>query len=297
MALTLRSAIASYPHAVGLKDGRVQSDRVRFDFEEMPQITRSFRRMVRTLDFDLCEIAVTTLAQAHAYGKPITGLPVVLMRGFHHGALVCRRDSAIRGPEDLIGKRIGVRAFSQTTGVWLRGILLQEYGVDHRSMTWVTAEDAHVLEYADPPNSERIAAGKDLAQMLMAGEIDAGIALAGLDPMSVRTVIPDADKAAADWYRRSGVYPVNHVICLRSERLVANDWLAAELMALFGAAKRTAREPSAERRWTSIVGDDVLPYGLAANRRSIELCTAFAAEQGLTPRAYHADELFTATET
>ncbi len=297
MALTLRSAIASYPHAVGLKDGRVQSDRVRFDFEEMPQITRSFRRMVRTFDFDLCEIALTTLAQAHAYGKPITGLPVVLMRGFHHGALICRRDSAIRGPADLIGKRVGVRAFSQTTGVWLRGILLQEYGVDHRSITWVTAEDAHVLEYTDPPNSERIASGKDLSQMLMAGEIDAGIALPGLDSAAVRTVIPDADTAAAEWYRRRGVYPVNHVVCLRNDLLVANHWLVAELVDLFDAAKRAAREPSAERRWAPIVGDDVLPYGLAANRRGIELCTEFAAEQGLTPQAYRADELFTATTT
>ena len=297
MALTLHSAIASYPHAVALKDGRAQSDRVRFEFEEMPQITRSFRRMVRTLDFDLCEIALTTLAQAHAYGKPITGLPVVLMRGFHHGALLCRRDSAIRGPADLSGKRIGVRAFSQTTGVWLRGILLQEYGVDHRSMTWVTAEDAHVLEYADPPNSERIGSGKDLSQMLMTGEIDAGIALPGLDAASVRTVIPEADTRAAEWYRRTGVYPVNHVVCLRNELLDANDWLAAELMDLFGAAKHAARDPSAERRWAPIVGDDVLPYGLAANRRGIELCTEFAAEQGLTPKAYRAAELFTATKT
>jgi 4,5-dihydroxyphthalate decarboxylase len=297
MPLTLHAAIASYPHVVALKDGRVPSDRVRFDFEEMPQITRSFRRMVRTLDFDLCEIALTTLAQAHAHAKPITGLPVVVMRGFHHGALVCRRDSAIRGPADLAGKRIGVRAFSQTTGVWVRGILLQEYGVDHRTMTWVTAEDAHVLEYADPPNSERIASGKDLGAMLMAGEIDAGIALAGLDAASVRTVIPDADAAAADWYRRTGVYPVNHVVCVRDEWLGAHDGLATELMDLVAAAKAMAGGPSAERRWAPIVGDDVLPYGLAANRRGIEMCAAFAAEQGLTPRAYRADELFTATQT
>ena len=96
--LTLRTAIASYPHAVALKDGSVTSDRVRLDFEEMPQITRAFRRMVRTMDFDLCEIALTTLAQAHAYAKPIVGLPVVLMRGFHHSALMCRRDSPMRGP-------------------------------------------------------------------------------------------------------------------------------------------------------------------------------------------------------
>jgi 4,5-dihydroxyphthalate decarboxylase len=295
--LTLRAAIASYPHAVALKDGSVTSDRVRFDFEEMPQITRAFRRMVRTLDFDLCEIALTTLAQAHAYAKPIIGLPVVLMRGFHHGALVCRRDSPISGPRDLAGKRVGVRAWSQTTGVWLRGILQSDYDVDPGSITWVTAEDAHVLEYRDPANTVRLAPGQDLAGMLMTGEIDAGIALTGLDPIQVRPVIPDADARAADWFRRTGAYPVNHVVCVKRALLEQYDWLEAELMGLFTAAKRAARAPSAEEHWHTIVGDDFLPYGLAANRRGIELCVDFAAQQGLIPRVYRPEELFAAVLT
>ena len=295
MPLTLRAAIASYPHAVALKDGTVTSDRVRFDFEEMPQITRAFRRMVRTLDFDLCEIALTTLAQAHVYGKPIVGLPVVLMRGFHHAALICRRDAAINGPRDLIGKRVGVRVYSQTTGIWLRGILQADYGVRPEDITWVTAEDAHVLEYQDPPNVRRISAGQDLSAMLMSGEIDAGIALGGLDAASVRTVIPDPDHAAADWYRRTGAYPVNHVVCVKRALLDEHSWLASELMALFAAAKRAASGPSAEARWASIVGDDVLPYGLEANRRGIELCVSYAAQQGLIPQAYAPETLFAAT--
>jgi 4,5-dihydroxyphthalate decarboxylase len=295
--LTLRTAIASYPHAVALKDGSVTSDRVRLDFEEMPQITRAFRRMVRTLDFDLCEIALTTLAQAHAYAKPIIGLPVVLMRGFHHAALVCRRDSPITGPQDLVGKRVGVRAWSQTTGIWLRGIMQSDYDVHPGSITWVTAEDAHVSEYHDPPNALRIAPGQDLTAMLMTGEIDAGIALAGLDPAQVRTVIPDADTQAAAWFARTGAYPVNHVLCVRRALLDEHGWLEAELMDLFTAAKRAAHAPSAEARWQSIVGDDVLPYGLAANRRGIELCVEFAAQQGLVPRAYHPEELFAAVLT
>ncbi len=295
--LTLRTAIASYPHAVALKDGGVTSDRVRLDFEDVQPITRAFRRMVRTLDFDLCEIALTTLAQAHAYAKPIIGLPVVLMRGFHHGALVCRRDSPIGGPHGLVGKRVGVRAFSQTTGVWLRGILQSEYDVHPGSITWVTAEDAHVLEYHDPPNALRLAPGQDLAAMLMAGEIDAGIALTGLDPTQVRTVIPDADAQAADWFRRTGAYPVNHVVCVRRALLDEHDWLEAELMTLFARAKQAARTPSVEARWQPIVGDDFLTYGLAANRRGIELCVEFAAQQGLVPRAYRPEELFAAALT
>ena len=292
--LTLRTAFASYPHAVALKDGTVTSDRIGFDFEDMPQITRAFRRMVRTLDFDLCEIALTTLAQAHAYGKPIIGLPIVLMRGFHHGALICRRDSAIAGPRDLAGKRVGVRAYSQTTGIWLRGILQADYDVDPGSITWVTAEDAHVQEYQDPPNVVRITPGQDLSAMLTAGEIDAGIALTGLDPASVRTVIHDANQAASDWYRRTGAYPVNHVVCVKRALLDEHPWLADELMGLFVAAKQAAREPSAETRWASIVGDDVLPYGLAANRRGIELCVEYAAQQGLIPEPCVPETLFCA---
>lgn len=290
--ITLRSAFADYPHARPLKDGRVTSDRVSFDFEAVEPITRAFRRMVRTLDFDLCEIALTTHAQAVAYGKPITALPVVLMRGFHHAALVCPKDSPIRGPADLIGKRVGVRAFSQTTGVWVRGILLDDYGVNHRDITWVTSEDAHVQEYPDPPNVERIAAGKDLASMLLAGEIDAGIALAGLDASKVRPVIVDAEAAAAAWYRRTGAYPVNHVVCVRNELLGASPWLAGELFRLFSLAKAASPGGAGEERYRDLIGGDPLPYGRDANRIGAEFCLRYAAEQGLVPKVYSPDEIF-----
>lgn len=290
--LTLHTAFANYPHVRAIKDGSVSSPRIRFDFEEVPVITRAFRRMVRTLDFDLCEIALTTLAQAHAFGKPIKALPIVVMRGFHHGALVCPVGSPITGPADLRGKRIGVRAWSQTTGIWVRGILLDEYGVDHRDITWVTQEDAHVQEYVDPANVVRIGPGQELAAMLLAGEIDAGIAIAGVDPAMVRPVIADPMAAAAAWYAKTGAYPVNHLLCLKTALVEANPWLPAELMRLFVAAKAAATEPSAEARFTGIVGPDPLPYGLEPNRTGIELCLRYAAEQGLVPRVYDVGELF-----
>jgi 4,5-dihydroxyphthalate decarboxylase len=289
MSITLRAALADYPHVVALKDGSVQSDQVTFAWETVTPITRAFRRMVRTGDFDLCEIALTTLAQAEAFGKGLTGLPVVVMRGFHHAALVCRMDSPLQRPEDLAGRRVGVRAYSQTTGVWLRGILRDTYGVDHRSITWVTEEDAHLLEYRDPPN---VVHGRDLKAMLLSGEIDAGIALNGLDPTTVRTVIPNAEQAAADWYRQTGAYPVNHVVCIKSALLKQHPSLGAELMRLFAAAKTAAREPSAEARFAAIVGSDPLPYGLDANRPGIELCLRYAAEQALAPNVYTPEQLF-----
>ncbi|MGH7153360.1 MAG: ABC transporter substrate-binding protein, partial [Acetobacteraceae bacterium] len=231
---------------------------------------------------------ITTLAQAHAYAKPIVGLSAVLMRGFHHGALVYLKDSGLRGPGELIGRRIGVRAWSQTTGVWVRGILRSEYGIDAARITWVTVEDAHVAEFRDPPFVVRALAGADLPAMLRDGSIDAGVALQGLQPGETRTVIPDAAAAAAAWFRRTGIYPANHAICVRRDLLTEHPWLAGELMALFTAAKEAAPQPP-----NDLVGD-ALPYGLTANRNAIEMLTRFAAEQGLVPRATAADELFAA---
>lgn len=288
MSLVLKSALADYPHVRALKDGTVRSDRVSFDWETVNPITRAFRRMVRTGDFDLCEIALTTLAQARAFGKDLTALPVVVFRGFHHAALVCPIGSSLQGPKDLVGKKIAVRAYSQTTGIWLRGILRDEYGVDHRDIVWVTEEDAHVQEYQDPPNVVR---GGDLNAMLMSGEVDAGIALTGVDPAGVRTVIPDAEQAAADWYRRTGAYPVNHVVCVKTELL---DGIGPELMRLFLAAKAQSPGGAAENRYIPIVGADPLPYGLEANRTGIALCLRYAAEQGLVPRVYEPEDLFIA---
>jgi 4,5-dihydroxyphthalate decarboxylase len=276
--LVLRTALGLSPLVRALKDGRVRSDRVRFDFVEVEPVTRAFRRMTRAMEFDVCEMALTTHAQARAFGKPITALPVVLLRGLHHGALICRRDSTLREPADLIGKRIGVRAWSQTTGVWVRGVLRDEYGVAHDSMTWVTEEDAHVQEFVDPPFVQRMTAGQDLRAMLLSGEIDAAVALAGFDPAVVRTVIPDADVAATEWSRRSGVYPINHIVVVKDSLLAAHPWLADELVRLFLASRKLA--------------DHTVPYGIDANRPAIELLMRYAAEQGLIPRPYRIDELF-----
>ncbi len=274
--LRLRTALGKSPLVRALKDVTVTSDRVGFDFVEVDPITRAFRRQTRGMEFDLCEIALTTHAQARAYGKPITALPVVLLRGLHHGALMCRADSPLRGPADLAGKRVGVRAWSQTTGVWVRGVLRDEYGVAPDSMTWITEEDAHVQEFSDPPFVQRMAVGQDLRTLLLSGGVDAVIAVAGLDPAEVRTVIPDADTVAQEWSRKTGVYPINHVVVVKDALLAEHPWLADELMRLFVAAK----------------GDAPVPYGVEANRPAIEMLMRYAAEQGLIPRAYRVEELF-----
>jgi 4,5-dihydroxyphthalate decarboxylase len=300
--VTLKIAVGPYEHVRALRDGSVRSERVRFDFVEVEPITRAFRRMARDLEFDVSEMAITTHALAHAFQKPITALPIVLSRDFHHGAIVCTHASSIRGPADLVGRKVGVRAWSQTTGVWVRGILKSEYGIAPSSMTTVTEEDAHVREYQDPSHVVRAAAGKRLRDMLLAGEIDAAIALRpAVDTKDVRTVIPDAEAAAAAWYRKTGVYPVNHVVSVKTDLLRAHPWLGAELLSLFTAAKEQARarapasaRDGAEARLRALVGDDTLPYGMARNRAGIEMLLGFAAEQALTPRIYRPEEVFDA---
>jgi 4,5-dihydroxyphthalate decarboxylase len=275
--LTLRTALGKSPLVHALKQGAIASDRVTFDFVDVDPVTRAFRRMTRAMEFDLCEMALTTHAQARAYGKPITALPVVLLHGLHHAALICRRDSLLRGPADLVGKRIGVRAWSQTTGVWVRGILQDEYDIAPHTMTWVTEEDAHVQEFVDPPFVQRIAAGQQLPAMLLSGEIDAGIALT-IDAAQVRPVIPNADAAAAEWSYKAGVFPINHVVVVKDALLAEHPWLTDELMRQFAAS----REKSGE----------AVPYGIDANRPAIELLMRYAAQQGLIPRAYRVEELF-----
>lgn len=284
--MVLRTAIGRYHHVQALRDGTVRSARLSFEMVEVEPIIHAFRRMVRELTFDVCEIALATHAQAHAVGKPITALPIVLRGGFHHGAIVCRRDAAIDGPADLPGRRIGVRAYSQTTGVWVRGILSSEYGVDPHGVTWVTTEDAHVAEYRDPPNVVRAAAGRTLRQLLLAGEIDAAVGIGDVEPNEVRTVIPDADAVAAAWFRKSGIYPVNHVLAVKSDLLAREPWLAGELFALFTAAR--------ERAAAAIGDDGFARHGMAANHASIEMLLRFAAEQGLTAHRYRAADLFAA---
>src|SRR4051812_6663905 len=173
--LVLRTAIGQYPHTAALRDGGTTSDLVAFDFADVPTIHQAFAPMVREQRFDVSEIAIATFLQAKAYEKPLVLLPVVLAARFQQSALLCRTDSDIRGPRDLAGRRVGVRAYSQTTGMWLRGILADGHGVQPDAIRWVTFEDAHVAEVRDPPWAERAAAGNDMLTMLCQGDVDAVI--------------------------------------------------------------------------------------------------------------------------
>src|SRR6266571_4772075 len=142
--LQLKTVTRTQGNNAALKDGSVTPQGFAFEFEEVDPLIRAFRRMVRELEYDVCELAFTTYLCAKAYGKPFTALPIFLVRGFHHGAIVCNTKAGIHEPRDLEGKKVGVnRGYAVTTGVWARGILADEYGVDLHRVTWVLSGDEH----------------------------------------------------------------------------------------------------------------------------------------------------------
>jgi 4,5-dihydroxyphthalate decarboxylase len=300
----LKTCIQTFGHTRALKDGTIEPQTCRLEFEEVPAIIQAFRRMVRGLEFDISEMAMTTYLCARANGKRFTALPIFLVRAFHHGAILYNTQSGIRNPKDLEGMKVGVnRGYTVTTGVWARSVLQHDHGVDLGKITWVLSGDEHVAEYRPPANVVPIEPGKKLEDMLVFGEIAAAIGV-NVDHPNVRPLIPDAREAGYAALRRSGHYPINHTLVVKDELLDAYPGLACELFDTFSAAKRAyveqLRRPPVDpsksdllyRQVMEITGADPLPYGIEPNRQAIESVIRYAAEQGIVMPPFKVDELF-----
>src|SRR4030088_2008834 len=158
----MQIAIGTYDHTKALKDGSVSSPGISFDFVEVAPITRAFRSMAVEQAYDVSEMALATYMLAKVYDKPIVGLPIVLVRSNLLPGLMTAENSPITDPKDLNGKTLGIRSYTQTSGVWVRGILQDGFGVDLGTLKWGAFEGAHLDEYTDPPNSARAAADKTM---------------------------------------------------------------------------------------------------------------------------------------
>jgi len=286
---TLDACLGTYPHTRPLKDGAIKSDRVTLRFTEVEPINKAFLQMVRQAKFDVSEMAIATYLQAKAYGKPLTLLPATMFGRFQHGTLLYNSERGPLTPDKLEGQRVGVRAFSQTTGVWLRGILWKDYGVDLAKVKWVTFEDAHVPEYRDPPGVERAPAGKDLAKMVLDGELDAGIFGGNVpsDPR-LRSVIPNPEAAAQDWYKRNGTVPVNHMVVVKSALSKSDPGAVREVFRMLSEGKKAAGLPKPGTI-------DTIPFGFQAVKPALELMSSYALEMKIIPRRYAVEELFDET--
>jgi 4,5-dihydroxyphthalate decarboxylase len=280
----LFTLLADYPNTLPLKRGEVTSDLVELDFADIKIANTGFKPLLREAKFDLSELAIVTYLQAKAYGKPYVLLPVVVMaRGQHHTIAYDRARGPL-APADLAGKRVGVRAYSVTTGVWLRGMLEEQYGVDADKVHWVTCDDPHVAEYTDPPAVERAAPGKTMVQMLLDGELDAAVVGDKLTDPRLAYLIPDHEQAAADWAARHGA-PINHMLVIRGEFSQHRPEVVREVFRMFKESRDIAAR----------AGDSTaaqLTFGLEANRRSLQAIIDIAARGKLIPRPYPADELF-----
>ena len=239
--VTLRAAVGNYPGTQALKSGLIESAILRFEFADITPINRAFAPMAREAKFDVSEMAIGTFLQARAYGKPIVLLPVILAARFQETALLCLSEGKVKDPMDLVGCRIGVRAYSQTTGMWLRGIMKDRFGLRADQVRWITFEDAHVSEYRDPPWAERAAAGKDMMAMLHAGELDAVIV--GNDPpkdVSLRQVFQRSTPNAHEFV------PINHMLTIRQEIVTQRRDLAEEVLRMFRESQNSNPSTRAE---------------------------------------------------
>jgi 4,5-dihydroxyphthalate decarboxylase len=302
--LKLKSVTRTQGNNRALKDGTVKPKTFAFDFEEVDPLIAAFRRMVRGNEFDICEMAITTYICAKAHGKPMTAIPVFVVRAFHHGAILVNSKAGIGKPKDLEGKRVGVnRGYTVTTGVWARSILQDEHGVDLSKITWVLSGDEHVAEYRPPNNVVPIEKDKKMGDMLASGELAAAIGVE-MKHADVQPLIPNALEEGLKALRQRGHYPINHAVVIKDELLAAHPGLAADVFEAFAQAKRVyvdrlkagkieklTEVDEVHRRVMEITGDP-LPYGIAPNRKVIEELIGHALTQGIITRPVAVEDLF-----
>lgn len=274
----LRTLLGDYPVTAALKAGKLSSSEVAFDFADVAVPHTAFKRVVRSLEFEVAELALVTYLLARAHGKPLVLLPAVVTSRFQHPLLVCNAERGMLAPKELEGCRVGQRSCSVTTATWIRGLLQQDYGVDLARVRWVTFEDPHVAEVRDPPNAERAAPGKDMIAMLLAGELDA--AILGEPPRDPRLkpVIADPDAAARDWCRRTGAsLQINHMVVF--DRTLPRE-MAEEAYRMLCKSRELAGNPPMN------------PFGIEENRANLEAAIDSVHRQGLIPRRFTVEELF-----
>ena len=283
LPLTLQTLLASHANTSALRNGHLQSPFVNFVFADIKTANKGFKPLVREQKFDLGELAIVTFLQAKAYGKPYVLMPaVVVARGQHH-TIFFNPQRGHLNPGDLNGRRVGVRAYTQTTGAWVRGFLQEDYGVDFRTIQWITFEAPHVAEYTDPPWVQRAPEDKQLLQMLLDGEIDAAIfGSENPEGTPLKPLIPNAAEVAARWAEKHGGVPINHMMVINESITQSRPEVVREVYRML--KESAAADPSKET--------GVLRFGIETVRKSLETIIQYAKCQNLIARRFSVDELF-----
>lgn len=284
--LRLKTLLGDHATTLALKRGEVKPAGVALEIADVPQAFVAFKRVVRDLEFDVAELAIVTYLMARAHGKPYTLLPVVVLSRFQHPFLVYNAARGELRPGDLKGRRVGIRSYSVTTTMWLRGVLMNDYGLDIDTVHWVTTEEAHVAEFKDPPNVQRAPAGRDLLSMLYDGELDA-IVLGDktLKDPRLKRLIPDPDQAAKAWHAHHRAIQINHMVVVKDTLSKSNPDAVREVYRLLKESKRRAPPPGPGEL-------DLTPIGLESMRRDLDIAIEYVHQQRLIPKRYAVDEIF-----
>jgi 4,5-dihydroxyphthalate decarboxylase len=280
---TLRTNLADYATTKAMMDGRVKSDLVDLSYCGPTPAHNGFKAMIRENAFDAGELAIVTYLQAKAYDKPFVLLPTPMSGRFQHHCAGFNIDFGHLDPKDIEGRQVGVRSYAQTTGLWVRGILRHEYGVDLDKVTWMTLNDGHLAEYGDPANCVRLPKGSDIPRMMLEGQLAA--ALLGEDMPKdprVRTLVPRAHDAAKAWYAREGFVPINHMFVVHADLSRNRPDIVREIYRMIVESRKLADGLPAA----------FPPIGLEANRKGLQTAIDWALDQKIIPRKMTVDELF-----
>lgn len=321
----LRMTIATgrYDRVAALHDGRVRPEGIDVTWLTL-NVEQTFWRMFRHQEFDASELSLSgTLIRLGRGVRDFVPIPVFLSRTFRHDCIYVSARSGIERPEDLVGRRIGVPEFQITAAVWARGLLEDEYGVRQEDLTWVQGgleqPGRRPQEPVSPPGVTIVESppGATLSQMLAAGEIDALISPRRPSVFEDGTgrvvrLIPDVWGASRDYFKRTGIFPIMHLVAIRRQIVEANPWVPQTLSNAFLAAKRLAdadlRDTAAlpvglpflvqhAEETAALMGADFWPYGLEANRPTLEAFARYSHRQGLIPELPDIDTLFPASTT
>ncbi len=281
---SVKTNLADYPVTMAMKDGRVASSLVTLEYCGPKTAHDGFKPMLRENAFDAGELAIVTYLQAKAWGKPFVLLPIPISGRFQHHCIGFNHELGPLNPKEIEGRKVGVRTYAQTTGLWVRGILQHECGVDLDKVTWLTIDESHLSEHHDPPNCQRLPAGAKLGEMMLSGEIAAAILGNDMpkDPR-VRTLVPDAMAAARQWYQREGVIPINHMFVVRQDLSRERPDIVRDIFRMLVESRNLAADSAKT---------PIPPIGLDANRKGLEMAIQWSYEQKIIPRRLSVDELF-----
>jgi 4,5-dihydroxyphthalate decarboxylase len=285
----LTIALRTYPHTLAFKSGALDHPGCAFEHVEVDPIHKVFAPMVRRQAYDISELAIVTALQALDHGKPIVLLPMVVASRLQRGCIIARKADGPLDPRSLVGRRVGVRAYTQTTGMWVRAALREDFGLPVEEIHWVTRDDAHVEEYRDPAFVLPDESGKSLVDQLRDGDIDAAILGNDLPKDDeFAKVIPDHVARDRDWVARHGFMPINHMVAVRRDVLErAPQAVHAAYDLLVAGARGVARAEGAL---------DPTLYGIDALRGPLDFIIAECRRQGLVSGSLTAEAVLAPCE-